>query len=264
MKKKIFKFSFGITILVILFGLFIPIFGIHASVPNPNESCIVDPITNIATNQPCIPSGQLSSSCNALTGLGKIICQLKQLLNSILPVLIALGVVYFVWGVVQYVISDEEAAKEKGKDRIIYGIIGFAVVVGLWGLVNIVVNTFGLSGATPPSISTLAVTGGNGTTCSLAGEPKFQDVLCYITKIINDSIIPLIFALATVMFVWGVVQFFIINADEEAKREQGKQFMIWGIIALAVMLSVWGLVGILGSTFGISGMNVLPKVIPPQ
>lgn len=38
--------------------------------------------------------------------------------------------------------------------------------------------------------------------------------------------------------------------------------MIWGIIALAVMLSVWGLVGILGSTFNI-GTSVLPQVTPP-
>ncbi|MFA6177612.1 MAG: hypothetical protein WC694_01825 [Candidatus Paceibacterota bacterium] len=190
-----------------------------------------------------------------------LIVQFKDILDSILPVLVALGVVYFVWGVVQYVIADEEEAKAKGKDRIIYGIIGFAVITALWGLVNIVVNTFDLDTTAPtlePLVSTV-----NSTSCSLAGNPKFQDVLCYITKIISDSIIPLIFALATIMFIWGVVQFFIINADEEAKREQGKEFMIWGIVALAVMLSVWGLVGILGSTFDLN-TSILPRVVPPQ
>jgi hypothetical protein len=65
------------------------------------------------------------------------------------------------------------------------------------------------------------------------------------------------------MFVWGVVKFFIINSDEEAKREQGKQYMIWGIIALAVMLSVWGLVGILETTFGIK-TSIFPQVCPPN
>jgi hypothetical protein len=65
------------------------------------------------------------------------------------------------------------------------------------------------------------------------------------------------------MFVWGVVKFFFINADEEAKRAQGKQYMIWGIIALAVMLSIWGLVSILGATFGIKTNSVLPQVTPP-
>lgn len=195
-----------------------------------------------------------------MNNITNIISKFQEILNSIVPVLVVLGVVYFIWGVVQYVIADGEEAKKKGKDRIIYGIIGFAVIIGLWGLVNIVVNTFFSSDISAPTLEPLT---GPAATCTLAGNPKFQDVLCYVTGIINGSIIPLIFAVATIMFVWGVVQFFIINADEEAKRAQGKQFMIWGIIALAVMLSVWGLVGILGSTFGID-TSVLPKVTPPQ
>ena len=193
-----------------------------------------------------------------MKNLGDIILKIKDILNSIIPVIVTLGVIYFVWGIVQYVIADGEEAKKKGKDRIIYGIIGFAVIVGLWGLVNILVNTFGLNSSIAPALSSIT---GTNATCTLAGNPKFQDVLCYITGIINNSIIPLIFALATVMFIWGVVQFFILNADEEKKRAQGKQFMIWGIVALAVMLSVWGLVGILGSTFGVNS-SVLPQVTP--
>jgi hypothetical protein len=187
-----------------------------------------------------------------------LLANIQNILNTIVPILIMIGVVYFVWGVVRYMIADSEEAKTKGKDSIIYGLIGFSVIIGLWGLVNIVVNTFKLEGTAP----SLAPITGTGTGCSLAGDPKFQDLLCYITSIINNFIIPLIFALATVAFVWGVVQFFILNADEQEKRAQGKQFMIWGIVALAVMLSVWGLVGMLTSTFGIRG-NILPQVTPP-
>ena len=204
-----------------------------------------------------------TSTCTG-NGLGKVICQIQGILDSIVPVLVALGVVYFVWGVVQYVIADGEEAKKKGKDVMIYGVIGFAVIIGLWGLVNILVTTFNLS-STAPTVQNLAVNGGSSASCSsgLASNAKFGDLLNYISNcIINNSIIPLIFALAVVMFVWGVVQFFIINSNEEAKRAQGKQFMIWGIVALAVMLSVWGLVGIFGATFGING-NVLPQVCPP-
>ncbi|MBU0999078.1 pilin [Patescibacteria group bacterium] len=248
---KIKKYILSTILLIMLVGIFVPVFGVQAADENSNYNALVDFYSYSESSS--------QSPCLALGGLGKLICQFKQILNSIIPLLVALGVVYFVWGVVQYVIADGEEAKKKGKDRIIYGIIGFAVIVGLWGLVNIIVKTFDLS-ASAPTITPLTVAG--GATCSLAGDPKFQDVLCYITGIINNSIIPLIFALATVMFVWGVVQFFILNADEEKKREQGKQFMIWGIIALAVMLSVWGLVGILGSTFSID-TSVLPHVSPP-
>ena len=86
-------------------------------------------------------------SCNtgaAVTDISSLLCKLSQLLNSVIPVLIALGVVYFVWGVITYVISDDEEAKKKGRNRIIYGIIGLAVIIAMWGLVGILTNTFGL------------------------------------------------------------------------------------------------------------------------
>lgn len=199
---KIKKYTSSIIILIMLIGIFIPVLGVHASDVDYNELFGGGPV-------------QSQPPCNAFSGLGKLICQVQQILNSIIPVLVALGVVYFVWGVVQYVIADGEEAKKTGKDRIIYGIIGFAVIVGLWGLVNIVVKTFGLGASVAPKLASLT---GTSATCSLVGNPKFQDVLCYITGIISNSVIPLIFALATVMFVWGVVQFFILNADEEKKR----------------------------------------------
>lgn len=200
-----------------------------------------------------------SGSCDALTGLGKIICQIGQLFNAIIPVMVSLGMVYFIWGVIKYVIADGEEEKKKGKDVMIYGIIGFAVIVGLWGIVNVIITSFDLGGA---STFPQGAAGAAAGTCRLITGAKFQDLLSYITCIIAGSVIPLIFAGAAVMFIWGVVNFFIINANEEAKRAQGRQFMIWGIIALAVMLSVWGLVGILGSTFGLN-TSVLPTVTPP-
>lgn len=201
-----------------------------------------------------------ATTCSTtIKNIGDIICKIGELLNAIVPVLVALGLVYFIWGVVKYVIADGEEAKTKGKDQMIYGIIGFAVIVGLWGLVNILVTTFGLGGVTFPTGATGA---GVGACTALTSASKFQDLLGYITCIIAGSVIPLLFAGAAVMFIWGVVNFFIINADEEAKRAQGRQFMIWGVIALTVMLSVWGLVNILGGTFGIT-TNALPTVRPP-
>jgi len=73
-----------------------------------------------------------------------IVCKIGSILDTVIPVLVVLGVVYFVWGVVSYVISDDEEAKKKGRDRMIYGIIGLVVIVAMWGLVGIVVKTFGV------------------------------------------------------------------------------------------------------------------------
>ncbi len=88
---------------------------------------------------------QLQTTCSNATGtIQGIICDISKILNTVIPVIIVLGVVYFVWGVVTYVISSEEEAKAAGKNRMIWGIIGLVVIVSMWGLVNIVVNTFGL------------------------------------------------------------------------------------------------------------------------
>jgi hypothetical protein len=73
-----------------------------------------------------------------------LLCKVAEILNAVLPVLIALGVVYFVWGVITYMIASDEEAKTKGRDRIIFGIIGLAVIIAVWGLVAILRNTFGL------------------------------------------------------------------------------------------------------------------------
>ena len=66
---------------------------------------------------------------------------LTNVVNPIIYLIMALAVVYFVWGVISYVISSDEEAKKAGKNRMIWGIIGLVVIVGMWGLVGIVTKT---------------------------------------------------------------------------------------------------------------------------
>ena len=63
-------------------------------------------------------------------------------------------------------------------------------------------------------------------------------------------------SLAVVSFVYGIIQYFLYP-DNEEKRKAGKQFMFWGIVTLFVMVSIWGLVGILSNTF-LNGKPVMP------
>ncbi len=94
-----------------------------------------------------VNTGGTPTSCGSgtISTIQGLLCKFSELLNAVLPVLIALGVVYFVWGVISFVVSDDEEAKTKGRDRIVFGIIGLAVIIGVWGLVAIVRNTFGLN-----------------------------------------------------------------------------------------------------------------------
>ena len=82
-----------------------------------------------------------------------------------------------------------------------------------------------------------------------------------VTGLIN-RLIPLIISIALVLFLIGIVQFVTAGGDEE-KRAAARGMIIFGIIALFVMVSVWGFVNILAKTFfGTGSSAVAPTYIP--
>ncbi|MDB5189405.1 MAG: protein of unknown function with transrane region [Parcubacteria group bacterium] len=70
-----------------------------------------------------------------------------------------------------------------------------------------------------------------------------------IIDLINNVAVPIVFALAFIVFIFGIFQYFIQGGHDEEKRDSGKQLMLWGLIGFFVMVSVWGLVRILLGTF---------------
>lgn len=80
-----------------------------------------------------------------------ILGRIAQLLSYIIPVLITLAVVYFIWGVIQYTVSTDEEAKKGARSKIIQGLIGLFVIIAFWGIINLVTSTFGVGAEiTPP------------------------------------------------------------------------------------------------------------------
>ncbi|MEK7060347.1 MAG: pilin [Patescibacteria group bacterium] len=97
------------------------------------------------------PTGGRCSSVAEFGTVQSIICKIGDIFDIIIPILIIAGVLFFIWGVVQFVIASDEEAKTKGRNRMIYGIIGLVVIVAMWGLVGIINRTFGLGvGTTAP------------------------------------------------------------------------------------------------------------------
>lgn len=72
-----------------------------------------------------------------------------------------------------------------------------------------------------------------------------------IIGLLNTVAVPIIFAFAFAAFVWGVVNYFFLHGGEEAKREEGRKFVLWGLLGMVVLFSVWGFVNIVLSTLGI-------------
>ncbi len=82
-----------------------------------------------------------------------------------------------------------------------------------------------------------------------------------VIGLINDVAVPLIFAAAFVVFIWGVFQYFILGGGDEEKREKGRDLMIWGLLGFFFMISVWGLVNLVVNTFEIRD-NEVPRDLP--
>jgi hypothetical protein len=68
-----------------------------------------------------------------------------------------------------------------------------------------------------------------------------------IQVLILNPLIGLLFALALVMFLWGLAQF-IISSDSEEGRSTGKRHMIWGIVGMFIMVGAYAIVNILSNT----------------
>lgn len=90
---------------------------------------------------------------------------------------------------------------------------------------------------------------------NIAYANGFEDVLFKINKNILNPAIEMAFVVALVVFLFGVMEF-IRNSGDKDKREKGRQHMLWGLIGLTIMLSVYGIINILVRTFGIQGVKI--------
>ena len=94
---------------------------------------------------------------------------------------------------------------------------------------------------------------------------SIQDAGGFLVGLINNVAVPVVFALAFIVFIWGVFNYFIAGGHDEEKRDKGKQLMLYGIIGFFVMVSVWGLVNILVGSVDLEneGPADLPETVAP-
>lgn len=67
-------------------------------------------------------------------------------------------------------------------------------------------------------------------------------------KALINPVITLIFGLAIVYFFWGLSQFILRSGDAKT-HEEGKNKMLYGVITLFVMFSIWGILGWINGVF---------------
>lgn len=106
-----------------------------------------------------------------------------------------------------------------------------------------------------------------GTTV-LAATTAFLPALASAATLLNtlalanvflNALIGLFITLAIVVFFWGLIKY-LMSVGEE--KSAGLQTMFWGVIAIFVMVSIWGIIRLLQSTFQVTSTDpVIPKGI---
>ncbi len=78
----------------------------------------------------------------------------------------------------------------------------------------------------------------------------------FVTYIIDPAIL-IIFALGFLLFIWGLVQFL---TNVEGDRTEGKNHMIYGIVGMFIMVSVFGIITLLDNTFSLGTFQGGPDI----
>lgn len=80
-------------------------------------------------------------------------------------------------------------------------------------------------------------------------EASVVTLMKSVNRVIINPLITLLFALAVVYFLYGLVQY-LLNPDSEEIRKSSKSHMLWGIIGMFIMVSVFGIMSLILTTLG--------------
>lgn len=95
---------------------------------------------------------------------------------------------------------------------------------------------------------------------ALAQFGSINNFFSNVVQFINNVLVPLVFAIAFLFFIWGVFKYFIMGGGDEGKREEGKQLMIYSIAGFVLMVSVWGIVNVISDGLGFDDEQI--RTIP--
>lgn len=85
------------------------------------------------------------TSAQAVNNLNDLIVLFIVILETIIPILIGLAVLLFIWGLLRYYMSDNQNTKKEAVRIIGYGVVSIFVMVSMWGLVNFISYSLGLN-----------------------------------------------------------------------------------------------------------------------
>lgn len=91
-------------------------------------------------------------------------------------------------------------------------------------------------------------------------EASVVTLMKSINRVIINPLIVFLFALAMVYFIYGLARY-LLSPDNEEVRKTSKQHMLWGIVGMFIMISVFGILSLIMNTFGIENKGTSGDII---
>lgn len=88
---------------------------------------------------------------------------------------------------------------------------------------------------------------------------SLQELIVNLTTFINNVLLPFLFALALLFFIWNAARFFILDASRTGAKDDARRLALYGIGAFVLLVSLWGIVNLLVNGLGWNDSN---PVIP--
>lgn len=175
-----------------------------------------------------------------------------DLVATFIPIFFGFAVLVFFWGVTRYVFSaGDEKSQEAGRKIIVGGIIGIFIISSIWGIVAFLQSQFAFGPTDLVSEKPLV--------CVSGRLSSLTDIVCLFKEWIG-LILPILTGLTVIVFFWGVSKY-IYSSGNQKNVESGKNIIIWGIIGLSVVLSVWSIVIFLSSNLNFNKANTV-RLLP--
>ncbi len=72
-----------------------------------------------------------------------------KVINPVIEFAFIIALVVFLWGVMQYIRgANNQEDRKKGREHMLWGVVGFVIMFGVFGIITILTRTFGIQGAT--------------------------------------------------------------------------------------------------------------------
>ena len=85
---------------------------------------------------------------------------------------------------------------------------------------------------------------------------NFKQTITYVVSFIN-ALIPVLFLAAFIIFFWGLSKF-ILHSDNQENVKKGRDYMMWGILALFILLTFRTITGLISNDLGFGNSTVIP------